>query len=311
MNPHQDMCSTSEQSMREQELAGSWRAANAAYATLFGESSTPAAGDIWTVSARTGSKGQGLMLAIVTAVSDVDAQVVPVSGESDAATEWDLLIPASVLGYRAIAQAKLTGSIATSQLEERLSKLPAAAMGELKQLADAADRQVPIPPANLNVGPWVLSEEDPRLAARKHIADEVSAYITLAYADPAAEWGSFGGILVRSSRAQGMSIETLVDEVWAQAIQEDQVDLFNRVPARRLARLITDLQIAWNERVRQALKNAVRATLTPSEVVHGAALGRRRGARSRSKQRARASPEEADRAASEYVASVEKALKDQ
>ena len=296
---------------RAHEDIASRRAAHAAHAALFGEPTVPAPGEIWTLSAPAGPGEHELLLAIVTSVSDQEVAVVPVSVDPDTATEWDLLIPASVLGYRSAAQAKLAGSAGRDQLQERLSSLPAALMGELKQLADAADRQVPIPPANLNVGPWVLSEEDPRLAARKHIADEVSAYITLAYADPAAEWGSFGGILVRSSRAQGTSIETLVDEVWAQAIQEDQVDLFNRVPARRLARLITDLQIAWNERVRQTLKNAVRATLTPSEVVHGAALGRRRGARSRSKQRARASPKEADRAASEYVASVEKALKGQ
>jgi DNA-binding CsgD family transcriptional regulator len=285
------------------------RAADTAYGALFGEPSGPTPGEIWSLSAATPSAtAQGLLLAVITTVSDQKVQVVPLSVEPDEATEWDLLIPASILGYRTIAQAKLAGTASTAQLQERLSSLPAPVMDQLTDLRDAAKHQLPIPPANLNVGPWVLSEADPRLESRRSAADQLTSYLTLTDPDPAAEWGSFGAILVRGSRAQGLSIETLTDEPWAQEIQEDKADLFNRVPPRKLARLIRGLRISWNDRVREVLANAVRATLTSSEVLPGTALGRHRGHRGRSKQSARASPEDADRAASEYVDSVQKAI---
>jgi hypothetical protein len=286
-----------------------WRAADAAYGALFGEPSGPTPGEIWTLSAAVPSAPvQGLLLAVITGVSGQKAQVIPLSVKPDEATEWDLLIPASVLGYRTIAQAKLAGTVATAQLQERLSSLPAPAMGQLTDLRDAAERQLPIPPANLNVGPWILSEADPRLEYRRSAADQLSSYLTLADPDPSAEWGSFGAILVRGSRARGLSIEALTDEPWAREIQEDKADLFNRVPPRKLARLIRDLRINWNDRVREALANAVRATLSSSELLPGTALGRHRGPRGRSTRSARASPEDADRAASEYVDSVQKAI---
>jgi hypothetical protein len=292
----------------------SWREAeNLHHALLAGEEDRATSpGEVWSVRATSAQGHEQLLLAVIAAPASEDAvAVIPLSEDSRMATEWDLVIPAEVLGYTVLAQAKLTGTVAPDQLAQRLSSLPERVLNELEELSTAAKQGASIPPAHLPVGPWVLDEADERLQVRAHNAHALAAYLHASYEDPLSEWGSFGGILVRGSRALGVSIETLTDEPWANAIQTDEIDLFKRVPARRLARLITDLQIAWNERVRQALKNAVRATLTPSEVVHGAALGRRRGARSRSKQRARASPEEADRAASEYVASVEKALKDQ
>ncbi len=291
-------------------VSGSWRAADAAYGALFGEPSGPSPGEIWTLSAAAPSAPDGLLLAVITAVSGREAEVVPLSTEPEEATEWDLLIPASVLGYRTIAQAKLSGTVATAQLRERLSSLPVPVMGQLKDLREAAGRQLPVPPANLDVGPWVLSESDPRLASRRSAVDQLSTYLKLTHTDPAAEWGSFGAILVRGSRAQGLSIEALTDEPWAQEIQEDQADLVNRVPPRKLAGLLNDLRIGWNERVREALASAVRATLTSSELLPGTAFGRRRGPRGRSRRPARASPEEADRAASAYVDSVHKAIEE-
>jgi hypothetical protein len=290
-------------------VSASWRAADAAYGALFGEPSGPARGEIWTLStAAPSAPGQGLLLVVITAVSDRKVHVVPLSVEPDEATEWDLLIPASVLGYRTIAQAKLAGTVATAQLQERLTSLPASVMSQLTELRDAAERQLPTPPANLNVGPWVLSEADPRLESRRSAADQLTSYLTLTNPDPAAEWGSFGAILVRGSLAQGLSIEAFTDEPWALEIQEDKADLFNHVPPRKLARLIRDLRIGWNDWVREALANAVRATLTSSELLPGTALGRHRGPRGRSTRSARASPEDADRAASEYVDSVQKAI---
>lgn len=308
MSPKHARCGQAED--RAQADAVSRRAAYSAHAALFGEPTAPRAGEIWTLSATAGAGNSELLLAIVTSVAELEVSVIPVSDQLDAATEWDLLIPASVLGYRTTAQAKLAGYAARNQLQERLSSLPAALMGELGELRHAAEDRLPLPPASLHVGPWVLSEDDQRLRARRRDAEALNSYLTLGDSQAAAEWGSFGEILLRGSLSQGVRIQTLADEPWAQRLQEGSADLFNEVPARRLARLMAELRIGWNEHVKSALENAVRATLAPAELAHGAALGRRRGASRRVKQSAPASPEEADRAAGKYAAEVEKTLKE-
>jgi hypothetical protein len=288
-----------------------WRAASSTHYALFAETRGAIAvpGEIWTIIAKDATAEDELLLAVITGPPQDDAAaIVPLASETRYATEWDLTIPSAVLGYQAIAQVKLAGTVTPAQLDQRLSSLPAHLMEELKQLAYAAEQGASIPPAHLPVGPWVLSEIDERLQVRKAAAQALVPYLEPAYEDPSSEWLSFGSILLRHARAIGVELDSLIDPHWARKISLDELDLFEHIPARRLAALLQKLQIKWSERIRDGLYKLVLDRCNPVELVQGSALGRRRGQRTKRARRTKAYLESRERAAGDYVAAVEKAL---
>jgi hypothetical protein len=291
-----------------------WRAASSAHYALFGEARDELAlpGEVWTITAANANAEDQLLLAVITASLEGDrAAIIPLASETLHATESDLTIPAAVLGYDAIAQVKLAGTVFAAQLDQRVSSLPAPLMGELMQLAHAAEEGASIPPADLPVGPWVLAEADPRLRTREVTAQSLLHYLKPAHQDPNSEWLSFGSILLRHSHAIGVHLDSLIEPDWAKKLARDELDLFERVPARKLAALLGKLQVKWNERIRDGLYRLVLERCNPTEVLQGTALGRRQGKRKRRAKRINAPLERRERAAEQYVAEVEKAMGEQ
>jgi len=293
----------------------SWREAENLHHALFAgdEDRTASPGEVWSVRA-TSAHGHGqLLLAVIAAPASEDAvAVIPLSEDSRVATEWDLVIPAEVLGYTVLAQAKLTGTVAPDQLAQRLSSLPDRVLIELEELSTAAEQGASIPPAHLPVGPWVLDETDERLRVRAHNAHALAAYLHASYEDPLSEWGTFSSIVLRQSTALGVALEEILDAPWASKLASGEIDLLGQVPARRIATLLAELHIRWGERVRDGLYRMVLEHYSPPEVIHGAAFGRRQTTRRPRVKPAHVTPgEQGERAACEYVAKVAKALGEQ
>lgn len=254
-----------------------------------------------------------LLLAIIVRPPSQDAvAVIPLSEDSRLATEWDLVIPAKVLGYTVVAQAKLTGTIAPNQLAQRLSSLPEYVVTQLQELSTAAEQGASIPPAHLPVGPWVLDEADERLQVRAHNAHALAAYLQASYEDPLSEWGTFSSIILHQSTALGVALEDILEPPWASRLASGEIDLLGQVPARRIAALLAELHIHWGERVRDGLYRMVLEHYSPPEVVHGAAFGRRQSTRRPRAKPAHVSPgEQGEQAARDYVAKVAEALGEQ
>jgi hypothetical protein len=313
MTMHDDCMSKRPRAERSRRAVVSWRAAsNVSHELFSGTSQTkPAAGEIWTIQEKGGRPGEKALLAVIIAAGGNDAAIVPLSNEPRHATEWDLTLPREVLGYPAIAQVKLAGKVAASQLEQRLSSLPPWSLDQLRQLSSAAEHGQSLPPEHLPVGPWVLSEADKRLGVRRDQAQRLIAYLTPSYPDPTAEWQSFGSILARGARASGIELKTLLDEpAAAQKLQRDEMDLFSELPARRLAALLAKLSVKWTEPVRGALYQLVLQRYHPVDVLHGVALARRRGRRAKGTRRSRGSEKERRDAAESYVREVERGLQE-
>lgn len=281
-----------------------WRAATAAHHALFGDPQQPAAtGEIWSVRDRADEPDDELLLVVVMSVAEDTVDVVPLSTEVRSATEWDLFLPAATLGYRAIAQPKLAGTIAPNQLDQRLSSLMPESAGGLIELLTAAGTGVSIPPAHLPLGPWVLSERDERLQARARAAERLQSYLTLTLPDPGAEWQSLGAILARGSHASGVDLAVAVgDTDQAEQLRSDQLNLFEALPPRKMAQLLATLRIGWTERVRGAIYQ-IASQLTPTGVAYTPVLGRRQGRRGRS-ARGRRSQRSREQAASDYVDAI-------
>lgn len=290
----------------------SWREAeNLHHALLGGEEDRGASpGDVWSVRATSADGHEQLLLAVIAAlVSEDTVAVIPLSEDSRVATEWDLIIPAEVLGYTVLAQAKLTGTVVPDQLAQRLSSLPEHVLTELEELSTAAAQGASIPPAHLPVGPWVLDEADERLQVRVHNAHALSAYLHASYEDPLSEWGTFSSIILRQSTALGVALDEILDAPWASKLASGEIDLLGQVPARRIAALLAELHIRWGERVRDGLYRMVLEHYSPPDVIHGVALGRRQSTRRPRAKPAHVAPgEQGERAACDYVAKVAKAL---
>jgi len=311
MTMHDDCASKRPCAEGSCETAVSRRAASAICDELFAGTNErkPAPGEIWTVREKGSVPGEEALLAVIIATSGNDTTIVPLSTEPLHATEWDLTIPREVLGYPAIVQVRLAGNVAASQLEQRLSSLPPASLDHLQQLSSAAEHGQSLPPDDVPVGPWVLSEADKRLGVRRDEAQRLSGYLTPTYPDPTAEWYSFGSILARGARANGTSLDTLFDEPGAaQKLERDEMDLFSELPARRLAALLAKMQIKWAEPVRDALYQLVFDRYHPVEVLHGVALARRRVRRAKGRRESRGSEDQRKDAAESYVREVEQLL---
>ncbi|MHB1569342.1 MAG: hypothetical protein ACYC0H_09065 [Solirubrobacteraceae bacterium] len=285
-----------------------WRAAANLHADLFADAGepTPARGEIWSLR-HTERSDEELLLAVIIATGPEAATVVPLSTDTNQATEWDLLLPTQTLGYRVIAQPKLAGTAARARLERRVSALMPESRRDLEQLVDAANAGRALPPEPLPVGPWVLSERDPRLAARARAAQHARMYLSLLHEDPSAEWQSLGSILTRGARATGIDLATVVEPRWTTRLQADQLNPFAMLPPRRMAELLRTLRIGWSDRVRDAVYRLA-SQFAPSEVAQGTVFGRRQGTRGRRRSPPSSSQRASADAASDYVAAVEREL---
>jgi hypothetical protein len=286
-----------------------WRDAVNLHAALFVEAFEPgpASGEVWGIRHPDDADAE-LVLAVITAIDADTATVVPLSRVVEQATEWDLVLPVATLGYPAIVQTRLPGTVVPERLERRLSALMPESWRDLQQLLATADAGHGIPPEHLPVGPWVLSEKDPRLAARTLAAQRLTAYLTLVDDDPISEWQSLGSILARGSRATGIDLATLLEEPrWAGRLQADQLNPFAMLPARKMALLLHTLRVGWTERVRGAMYRLAEKHIG-TDIAPGAVFARRQGTRAR-RAGAHRPPQPAADKASEYVDEVERELR--
>jgi hypothetical protein len=286
-----------------------WRAAANLHADLFAETAppAPARGEIWSIAHADGPEHE-LLLAVIITLGPQAATIVPLSTDVDHATEWDLLLPVQTLGYRVIAQPKLAGTAPLTRIVTPLSAVMPESVRDLERLLDAVDSGQAVPPDQLPVGPWVLSDRDPRLAARRRAAELLGAYLSLQHDDPLAEWQSLGAILTRGARATGIDLATVVDEPrWTSRLQADRLDPFALLPPRKLAHMLKTLRIGWTDRVRDAVYRLA-SQYAPRDVPQGTVFGRRQAPRGRRhRPPGSATPASAD-PAGDYVKAVEREL---
>lgn len=223
------------------------------------------------------------VVAIIGRAPDADDRllVAPVVGEAPSATDCDLLLDDTVLGYEAFVDLGNIGVIIERQLREPLAELPGPAVQALVGLYHAT-LGAGDPPADELTGAPALEESDPRLlaTAERHEAlrslwraadaqvddlDEFSsaepvvvpvspAPISLAAAlearlvGPAAEWDR--ATLLEDSGADGASLD---------AFLADRLDLTDKGDVPDLARVLRSLELPWDE-----AEPAVVTTLTRS-----------------------------------------------
>lgn len=219
------------------------------------------------------------LVALVLQVKETEAKVVPVSGDIWAATEWDLVLDSTVLGYAAIAQVWNYGSVLVEQLQEVAAHAPEAVTEQVKTMYRAALDSEEVP-AGLPVGPRVLSDEDPRLLAQDDAAEVVRVYweplITLSGIASVAE--------LVSSRSQELSLsrQELKAAVrdrftWLDDLESGTRDLRKVLSPAQLAEVFKKLAVPGSKRLGEIVLATIAATprrAAPEE--SGLAFARRR-----------------------------------
>lgn len=207
--------------------------------------------------------------------------VAPVVGEPDLATDYDLIVDRSLLGYGAFAEVANAGVLLREQLVEPLGALEEPAARMLVDLSQAVLGTAVAPDSGL-LGPEVLDERDPRLlaASERRLAlralwRRADRLVDAEDGEPAAEPIQEAGdtapglALVLDEYLPGPHVEwdraTLLeasgaDGPWFDAFCDDRLDLTDRRDIDHLARVLHTLNVDWDE-----AKPAVVRTLVRSE----------------------------------------------
>lgn len=191
-----------------------------------------------------------LLPAVVIGSAEDTRTVVPLSDAIEQATEWDLFVPAKVLGYQSIAEVWNYGSVLPEQIVEVVAHLPTTVLDSIRRLSRAAAASAPVPD-DLDVGPPVLADADPRL-----LFQESEAEIAQPFWEPTLILaGSLTlGQLVHHRRdelgLQPAELEAVGRETgWLARLERDELDVRSALPAGALAALMRRLRIGASQRL--------------------------------------------------------------
>jgi hypothetical protein len=201
-----------------------------------------------------------LLPVVVLALGEDALTVAPVSAEPELATEWDFLLPASLLGYPAAAQMWNLGYVLPEQLDEVVGTVDPGTFAQLESLARATARGGEAP-AGAAVGPTVLSDDDPRLLAQDEQASATKLFWKPALALAGA--ATLGEVVRHRRDELGVGPGELdgfaAVEGWLDALERDALDLPRALPSRTLAELMRRLGIGGSRRLREVARATIEA----------------------------------------------------
>jgi hypothetical protein len=202
-----------------------------------------------------------LMPAIAVALpEDETVTVVPVSADVRLATDWDLLLDPSVLGYRAIAEVWNYGSVLPEQCVEVVGTVDDLVFAAMKAMIAAAIAGEPAP-SGVPIGPAVVADDDPRLLFQDAEAEAVHVFwqptLRLAGALTLGE-------VVRHRRDEA-EVAARVDALagateWLEPLERDELDIARRLPSTTLADLLRHLGLGASARLRSIASTTLQAS---------------------------------------------------
>lgn len=248
--------------------------------------------------------GEDYLVAAVLFAEEDWLTVIPISEQVEFATNADLLLD-DALGFPAIAELWNQGTVLAEQVVGVLSRLPDEVFEQLDRMHEASVDGHPVP-EDLPVGPEVISEQDPRLALQQQRAHTTAAFWSASQLVAEAE--SFPQLVELAeyrcrSRPDWQAL--LPDGgQWVAELKEG-IDVFSDVPVAAMASLFSSLRLPAARPSFGLLHEYVLATHRPDAGKQLALARRRTGRRV---GRREPDPEEARRAADQYVAALQREL---
>lgn len=227
------------------------------------------------------------LVGVIVAVDDEAATVLPVSTETWAAADEDVVLGDDSLGYPAMVECWNRLDVLREQVAERVAD-PSPALTVIA-------RAKPTGASATATGPPIIAGADPRTALRAAEAERVRPY-----AEPSQRLQVATGLagVVRRRREEQTedleSVAAMVDLAPAQLrrLEAGDLDLCADLPVARLGRLVEHLELQPSRRLYVLVEEtAFRTFRSPSYGEARAAARRRGGTRGRARQQ----PEEVRR----------------
>ena len=247
------------------------------------ESAEPQAGEVVLVAAPASDE---YLPAVVAKVGDETVTVVPLSGEVEAASEWDLLLDRGVLGYQAMAEAWNFGTVLPEQVGERVAKLTADTFEQLRQLLRAAASSAPVP-EGIPIGVSIGGDDDPRLLFHDEEVERVHVFWepTLALAGAA----TLAQLVAHRREELALAPEELesvsmAESGWLARLEEGELPIQRYLLPGALAALMARLQIGVSRRLARIATWTLEEQAQSTGYATGSALARKRLGSSSSEQ---------------------------
>ncbi len=261
----------------------------------------PRLGAVHAIS--TPSSDQNLV-CLITALDRNDATVVPISPIVQFATDQDIPLDRTVLGYRALVMPWNRICVLREQVREQLAVVPDEIAGDLLAAAATVGKEGQTA-ARVRRGPRVLSDTDPRIAFHDDEAQHVCPY--------AKPWkrlyaGASLGSVLRAARSEAWEQAAAAAEhfslqprYWSE-LEDDKLDIFGLMPVTTLSKVVTDFELLSSRRLDELVFEAVLANDRQRPFAQDAQFNRRRRGR---RQSSALAPEDIRREhAGEYVAKL-------
>lgn len=260
---------------------------------------TPALGSVYSIH---GPLQDEYLIGALVDWDDEEAVVVPLSDAVLYATNWDILLEQSVLGYATMAEVWNHGAVMTEQLVEKLGELGQAteALSSLYAAALESDKV----PSGLPVGPPVLGDADPRLVFQSEEVERASSYWQPATLLAGVE--SLGELVQLQREELGLErreLGQLIFEDELAALEHDRLDLVRNIEPPAFASLLKALHLAVSKRLHKLMLEAARAMLPadPYEGATGFAAYRTRRGSGRGRDQAARRERQAERWVSDVI----------
>jgi hypothetical protein len=244
-------------------------------------STDPALGSVCAVMT---PQRQERLICLVTGLEDGVVDVVPLSDEVEYASDCDLLLDASVLGYQTIAETWNAGALLVEQVDELLAELDHAAWDHLVALLDGDgedDKLIDV------VGPPIVSEADPRWGFHSREAERARPF----YAAAAELAGISGLPALLLRKTEDVPVDRLADRLggmvadrpdWVEALAADELQIAPReVPEAAVAELLGQLDLSPSARLASIVEGSVTGRAAAASRIYLMRTGSPRKASSR------------------------------
>jgi hypothetical protein len=229
------------------------------------QSLSPAAGSVYAVSAM---EGRPFLLACVTRTAQADeVEVMAITTDTAFATDREVLLDTSALGFPAVLHPDVQGAVLASQLDEQIGEVSA----DLLELVLHGQLD------HVSAGPPSRVERDPRNRWRMEVDDCFASLW-----EPLRELresSTLGVLLTRRRLASSEPAESLASAVGMTAkdleeLERDRLAVMRTVPPERLAALLRHLSIFSSSGLMAKLRFGLAQTAGPAKPI---AMARRAG----------------------------------
>lgn len=235
---------------------------------------SPQRGGAWAFWSPTSDE---YLVGAVVEASSTDLLIVPLLSEICWATENDVLIPADVLGYPALAPIWSVNHVLVEQAVEPVDMLPEEALAFLGEAYDAFRAGEPLSEPG---GPPVRGEEDPRIAAHAALADDLRPVF-----EPWAELQvaeELGPVVAQARANRDIEVDALgIEDVGVEVktwldFEAGRLDPHAAIPARGMVKALQKLGILLSRRVLELARQSVRGSYKGDGSTSAPAMARRR-----------------------------------